>query len=97
MAHVHYPKYLYHATEPARVVHSEDEHDAIGEGWHESPADLTKPEIEKAPAAPSANAVALEKMTKAQLIGFAKENLKLDLDPKLTNAQLIEKITEGLK
>lgn len=101
MAHEHYPKFLYHATEPARVVHSKDEHEVIGEGWHESPADLRKPEAAQGSvsggAAPAAKSVALDKMTKAQLIGFAKENLQLDLDPKLTNVQMIEKIAEGLK
>lgn len=33
-----YPKWLYHATEPARVVADPDEHAALGPEWAETPA-----------------------------------------------------------
>ena len=32
-----YPKALYHETEGTRIVKNEAEHDAIGDGWQESP------------------------------------------------------------
>jgi hypothetical protein len=35
-----YPKYLYHATEPARIVNNYEEHEALGEGWSEEPHQL---------------------------------------------------------
>jgi hypothetical protein len=45
-----YPKFLYHATEVARVVNSIQEHELLGAGWHESPlpsaADLDAVEAE---------------------------------------------------
>lgn len=39
-----YPKWLYHPTEPARIVPDEATHKALGESWVESPADVVKPE-----------------------------------------------------
>jgi hypothetical protein len=45
---VEYPKFLYHAAEPARIVGSDSEHDALGAGWVESPAELEAPKA-KAP------------------------------------------------
>ena len=28
-----YPRYVYHATEPPRIVNSKEEYEALGEGW----------------------------------------------------------------
>lgn len=36
--HMSYPKWLYNATLPARIVNDPVEHEALGEGWEESPA-----------------------------------------------------------
>lgn len=36
---VQYPKYKYHATEPAKVVDSADEDSALGDGWVDSPVE----------------------------------------------------------
>ena len=33
-----YPKWIYHATEPARIVANFEEHEAAGPKWSESPA-----------------------------------------------------------
>lgn len=35
-----YPKWVYHRSEPARVVENAIEHLALGDGWVESPADV---------------------------------------------------------
>ena len=35
-----YPKWVYHATEAARVVEDPAEHLALGPEWVESPADV---------------------------------------------------------
>lgn len=40
MAFEAYPKWLYHATEPAQIVPDEAAHAAAGDGWYESPADV---------------------------------------------------------
>lgn len=40
---IEYPKYLYHATEAAQVVQSKEEHEALGEGWQESPVMAEEP------------------------------------------------------
>lgn len=32
-----YPKWIYHAEEEAKVVHSKAEHEAAGKGWFETP------------------------------------------------------------
>jgi hypothetical protein len=34
-----YPKWIYHAIEPARIVADEAEHAAAGPGWAESPGE----------------------------------------------------------
>lgn len=46
MPHVHvpYPSCRYHATEPAKLVRSEEEDKALGPGWHDSPLKCVKPE-----------------------------------------------------
>ena len=41
--YIPYPKFLYHATESARIVKSEAEHQAIGAGWYESPVEAIEP------------------------------------------------------
>ena len=43
-----YPKWLYHPTEPAKVVQNEAEHKALGPEWVESPADVKPKETKKA-------------------------------------------------
>lgn len=45
-----YPKWVYHRSEPARVVEDAVEQLALGEGWVESPADVDAPAPE--PEAP---------------------------------------------
>lgn len=35
--HQHYPKWMYHATEPARLVQNAADHDALGDEWAEEP------------------------------------------------------------
>ncbi len=35
---IEYPKWLYHRTEPARIVQDPAEHEALGPEWAESPA-----------------------------------------------------------
>jgi hypothetical protein len=39
-----YPKWLYHASEDPKIVNDPDEHEALGEGWRESPVE---PEVKK--------------------------------------------------
>lgn len=46
-----FPRWMYHATETARIVASEGELAALGDGWKESPADFgieTCPAVEPA-------------------------------------------------
>ena len=33
-----FPFFRYHPTEPARLIASAEEHEALGEGWADSPA-----------------------------------------------------------
>lgn len=42
MNKVEFPKWKYHATEAPALVNTEEEEKALGEGWHNSPADITK-------------------------------------------------------
>lgn len=51
-----FPRWMYHATETARIVASEGELAALGDGWKESPADLG---IETCPAVEPAGVEAL--------------------------------------
>jgi hypothetical protein len=37
-----YPKWIYHASEPARIVADEVEHAAAGPEWAESPGEALK-------------------------------------------------------
>lgn len=39
-----FPKWKYHATEPARIVNDQDEEDALGAGWHNTPVKGNEPE-----------------------------------------------------
>lgn len=45
---MNYPKWLYHATEKPVVVQNAEEHEALGEGWHESPVPESEAEPEPA-------------------------------------------------
>ena len=36
----YYPKWKYHATQPARIVASPEAETALGDGWVDSPADV---------------------------------------------------------
>jgi hypothetical protein len=38
-----FPKWLYHATNPARIVASAEEADALGDEWAESPVETDQP------------------------------------------------------
>lgn len=59
-----YPKWVYHRELPAKIVQHEQEHQALGGGWKESPVDHEQPEllIEEAPTdvPPSAPAPAVK-------------------------------------
>jgi hypothetical protein len=46
--HEHYPKVLYHATEGEKTVASQEEHEALGDEWVESPAEFEKKEAKAA-------------------------------------------------
>lgn len=37
-----YPKWLYHKTEPAKIVQNKEEHESLGKGWEETPAVFAK-------------------------------------------------------
>lgn len=39
---IEYPKWIYHKTEPAKIVQSKEEHEAQGTGWKETPAAFDK-------------------------------------------------------
>lgn len=39
-----YPKFLYHETEEPRIVNDPAEHEALGEGWEETPAAFDRAE-----------------------------------------------------
>jgi hypothetical protein len=41
---MNYPKWIYHATEPARIVANFEEHESAGPGWSESPAEVAAAE-----------------------------------------------------
>ena len=43
-AHVEFPKWKHHATEPSVVVHSEEEEDALGDGWVNFKSELEQPQ-----------------------------------------------------
>lgn len=85
--YVPYPKWLYHATEKARLVHSEEEHEALGAAWVEHPDDVVaEPEAVEVP-----EDTTLADMTDEQLVAYAetdkraleaqaKEELGIDLD-----------------
>lgn len=45
-----YPKWLYHREESPQVVNDPDEHEALGAGWEESPADFEEAEPSGEPA-----------------------------------------------
>lgn len=38
----HYPKWVYHKTEPAFIVLSKDEHEKLAKGWAEAPFPIDK-------------------------------------------------------
>lgn len=51
MSKKHYPSWRYHKSEPAKIIHSEAEHEALGDEWKQSPADHEmKEEVEQVEA-----------------------------------------------
>lgn len=40
---VEYPRWIYHATEPAQVVDTPEAHAAAGDGWHTAPVPQAEP------------------------------------------------------
>lgn len=46
-----YPCWLYHATEPARVVDSFEAHEALGDGWATHPDLVKTASAEETPSA----------------------------------------------
>ncbi len=58
-----YPKWLYHRTLPACIVHSVEEHMQLGSGWEESPAAFG---IETHPGGPPDDTMAEESWTEAE-------------------------------
>jgi hypothetical protein len=52
--HQEYPKALYHATEPARLVQNAEEHAALGPAWSEAPGGAVAGPPASAPTDPSA-------------------------------------------
>lgn len=62
----HYPKWLYHETEPARIVNDADEHAEHEEnGWVDTPAKLQKPEAD-----PDAGVDKTELIAQAKALGI---------------------------
>lgn len=45
-----YPKWLYHATEPARIVASREEHEAMGPEWKQTPTECAPEAPRQKPA-----------------------------------------------
>lgn len=37
-----YPKWLYHRTKGAKLLHNEEEEKALGRGWKDTPAEFEK-------------------------------------------------------
>lgn len=48
-----YPKWLYHRTEPARIVNNPAEHAALPAGWAETPAAFERADSSGSVAAPA--------------------------------------------
>lgn len=92
MDKIEYPKYLYSATsEQPALVHDVDEHESLGDGWFESPDEASGEG--GVPGQPDGGSlVDLSKLKKADLVAHAADHHELDLDLKLTSAQLIEAI-----
>lgn len=38
-----FPSWRYHKTESAKIIHSQEEHDELGDDWAMSPAHLEEP------------------------------------------------------
>lgn len=91
---VEYPKYLYHHSEQPALVLNVDEHDAFGEDWREAPYSEDEPAT-SVPASDGSDVNLAKLKTKAQLLEHLATYHKLELDPALTNAQLLEKIEEA--
>jgi hypothetical protein len=49
MANRHYPKWLYHKTDGARLFQSPTDVAAAGRGWSETPAKMVAPAAAKLP------------------------------------------------
>ncbi|HXG71324.1 MAG TPA: hypothetical protein VNJ04_12030 [Gemmatimonadaceae bacterium] len=44
---IQYPSWLYHATEPARIVESAEEEAALGPAWSDTPAQADEADAKK--------------------------------------------------
>jgi hypothetical protein len=127
-----FPKYKYHATKAPKLVKSQEEEDALGDSYKDSPADfgvITHPgdehshgepaadhhkkhlnaphavmgsldpadhvqdEDEDADEAPAGKPV--EKLNKAELVQYAFDNFKLQLDINLKREELLKQVLEA--
>lgn len=101
-----YPKWIFHKTEPAKIVNSEAEHAEAGEGWEETPAAFHQKSDEATEAsnedqgegeqkASELEKANFAKMTNAQLIDYlVSKGFEHDAVKSLKKDQLIEKVGE---
>jgi hypothetical protein len=75
-----FPKWKYHATKPAKIVHSSTEEAALGGGWVNSPAHVADPAHMSPEPAPAPKTE--EKAELAPASPPAKEKLKAVAQPK---------------
>jgi len=96
---VAYPKWIY-SKSGSKLVHSEEEHQAAGEGWYESPAlipaDVPLQPVAPAPApAPEPEPDKPAPPTRADLLAQADE-LGIKIDRRWSDERLLSEINAAL-
>lgn len=92
------PRYVYHASNPARIVESQEDYDALGPGWAESPhaaailADTqAAAEVDQARAALTASIEAQVKEAEEK----QRTNIAAVLDGEQKQAEVVRQVEAG--
>lgn len=90
---ISYPKWLYHKNEAPKIVKTKEEHEALGEGWHETPIAIDQ-EPNETPKEPTADQASSEETEDSKQIGSMTV---AELKAALISAGAPEEDIKGLK
>lgn len=92
------PRYVYHATNPARIVQSQEDLDALGPGWESSPQAAAIAADNEVAATADAARAAQERLIETQILEAEEKqraNIADVLAGEARQAELIRQLEAG--